>query len=108
MAKRSAPLRYSIEGEQARLGEDLEVALALKEQGLLLSIDRKAHLFVYVSHGANSWDDGHHEMLRAQLSVSKGLLLRREGELREGLRPFGFDAVGVTVHGANGPAFEIP
>jgi hypothetical protein len=65
------------------------------------------HLYVYVSHGGNSWADDHHEMLDTRLGISRGLLLRREAQLREGLRPFDFGPGDVTVRGNNGSAFTL-
>jgi glycosyltransferase involved in cell wall biosynthesis len=107
MARRGAPILYETEGGQACLGEDLKVALALNARGKVRRIDGIAHLFVYTSHGANSWDDGHHKMLRDRLAISRGLLLRREAEIRDGLRPYRFDAYPVQVRGNNGVAFQI-
>jgi hypothetical protein len=63
------------------------------------------HLYVYVTHGANSSPSDHHARLAGELSISRGLLQRRETLLREGLRPFGLDGVGVE--GPNGRAFTL-
>jgi glycosyltransferase involved in cell wall biosynthesis len=107
MARRSDALRYPTEGGSARLGEDLALALALRERGRVGYLAEMAHLFVYVSHGANSWDDAHHKMLSSELSISKGLLKRREATIREGLAPYRFAPESVTVSGNNGPAFKL-
>lgn len=107
MAWRDVPVLYPTRGEEARLGEDLCVALSLKMRGGVLRLDGQPHLFIYVSHGANSWRDGHHDMLAAQLAISRGLLLRREAELRENLRPFRFESDRLEVRGNNGLGFEI-
>lgn len=107
MARRSDVLRYPTEGSTAKLGEDLTLALALKDRGRVGYLSDMAHLFVYVSHGANSWDDAHHVMLSNELSISKGLLKRRESTIREGLGPFEFVPGTVTVSGNGGPAFTL-
>jgi hypothetical protein len=107
MARRSDALRYPTEGGSARLGEDLALALALKEHGRVGYLSDMAHLFIYVSHGANSWDDAHHTMLSNELSISKGLLKRREAMIRERLEPFGFAPKSITVSASNGPAFIL-
>jgi glycosyltransferase involved in cell wall biosynthesis len=107
MARSTAPVRYAATGEQASHGEDLRVALALKARGLLGTIDDLPHLFVYVSHGANSWDAGHHRRLIEDLAISPGLLRRREAAIREGLRAFGFAAGTLQVMGRTGPAFQL-
>ena len=65
------------------------------------------HLYVYVSHGANTWDASHHSMLARELSISQSLLRRREGQLREGVRPFEFGPGEVAVRGYNGVALTL-
>jgi len=107
MARRSAVLRYPTEGGSAKLGEDLAQALALKERGRVGYVADMAHLFVYVSHGANSWNDDHHRMLTNELSISKGLLKKREALIREGLAPYSFASKTTTLLGSNGPAFVL-
>ena len=107
MARRSAMQRYPTQGNTAKLGEDLSVALSLKERGSVGYLSDMAHLFVYVSHGANTWSDAHHVMLSNELSISKGLLKRREALIREGLAPYDFVPGIVTVSGNGGPAFTL-
>jgi glycosyltransferase involved in cell wall biosynthesis len=107
MVRRSAGIQYPTEGRVARLGDDLQVALALRARGRLGFVPGMPYLYVYISHGMNSWSDEHHRMLASQLAISQGLLLRREAELREGLKPYDFGAGEVSVNGNNGPAFRI-
>jgi glycosyltransferase involved in cell wall biosynthesis len=107
MARRDAAVRYPERGEGADRGEDLEVALGLIARGAVGYLRDAPHLYLYVSHGDNSWDEGHHGMLARTLSVSKGLLLRREAAIREGLAPFGFSTNGIDVTGSNGVAFRL-
>jgi glycosyltransferase involved in cell wall biosynthesis len=107
MVRREAPIRYSTEGSTARLGEDLEVARMLVARGRVGYVAAKPHLYVYVSHGANSWDEGHHRMLAEKLSISQGLLRRREAQVREGMAAHGFGRDTVTVTGNNGEAFRL-
>lgn len=107
MVKRSISVRYPVNGPNARLGEDLEVALFLKSHGSVGFLSAMPHLFIYVSHGKNSWSNDHHEMLASTLAISKGLLSRREAQIRLALKPFSFGGREVEVHGANGPAFSI-
>ena len=64
-------------------------------------------LYVYVSHGQNSWPEDHHRMLAEKLSLSKGLLMRREAKLREGLEPFSDFLDAAIVCGSNGLAFAL-
>lgn len=107
MARRSGMLRYPTQGERARLGEDTTLASSLQERGCLGYLPDMAHLFVYVSHGANSWDDAHHVMLSNELSISKGLLKRREAAIREGLAPYDFEPGRLIVSGIGGAAFTL-
>jgi glycosyltransferase involved in cell wall biosynthesis len=107
MAWSSSPLAYPGAGERARLGEDLDVVLQVRRRGAFGVLAGAPHLYVYVSHGANSWDGEHHRMLATRLGLSQGLLRRREAALRAGLAPFDFGPGEVTVQGANGPAFTL-
>lgn len=107
MSRRSVTPNYPVEGGNAQLGEDSEVARALIARGRVGTLADAAHLYVYVSHGANSWSGDHHRMLSAELAISQGLLRRREQAIRDGLRPYGFAANTVTVHGSNGEGFTL-
>ena len=107
MVRRSAGIQYPTEGSVARLGEDLQVALALRRRGRLGFIPAMPYLYVYISHGMNSWSDDHHRMLASKLAISKGMLLRRESEIRTGLEPYDFGPGELSVNGNNGLAFKI-
>jgi glycosyltransferase involved in cell wall biosynthesis len=107
MARRGVPMQYPTQGGMAHLGEDTELARALIARGRVGYLAGLPHLYVYVSHGANSWDDGHHRMLADQLSISQALLRRREAQIREGLAPYDFPCGAITVTGNNGPAFTL-
>ena len=90
----------------AALGEDQIVAEALRDAGLLYLQPDEPHLYVYVTHGVNSTSTEHRAMLSAELSISSGLLRRREAVVRAGMAPFDF-GTGAVVMGANGPAFDL-
>ncbi|HEX4198471.1 MAG TPA: glycosyltransferase family A protein [Caulobacteraceae bacterium] len=107
MAWRRSPIRYPETGAAARLGEDLEVVRQMQRRGGFGVLAGAPHLYVYVSHGGNSWNEAHHRMLATRLGLSQGLLRRREAALREGLAAFDFGPGAVTVQGANGPAFVL-
>ena len=108
MVRRSAGVHYPTEGDVSRgLGDDLHVVLGLRARGGLGFIARMPYLHVYVSHGTNIWSNEHHRMLVSELAISRGLLLRREVELRAGLRPFDFGPGEVSVEGNNGTGFRI-
>ncbi len=107
IARSSASIRYPIAGQDARLGEDLRVALALKAQGSVGYLAAAPHLFVYVSHGENSWNSEHHRRLIDDLAISPGLLRRREAQIRDGLKPFNFPSDLLQVTGNSGLAFIL-
>jgi glycosyltransferase involved in cell wall biosynthesis len=107
MVKRSSAIRYPSAGADAARGEDLAVALALHRRERIQILAGAPHLFIYVNHGANTWEQDHHQMLADELAISRGLLLRREVEIRTGLAPLDLGPGLVNVHGRNGPAFEI-
>jgi glycosyltransferase involved in cell wall biosynthesis len=103
----SSPIVYPEDGASARLGEDTVVALRLKARGALRKLSDHPHLYVYVSHGANSWNDAHHRSLSYYHGLTQGLLRRREPQLRAGLAPYDFGPDPVMLQGSNGPAFII-
>jgi len=107
MSRASAPVRYIETGPGSHHGEDTELVRQLMAIDGLHALPDAPHLYVYVSHGANSFDDEHHRMLADRLSISQGMLRRREAQLRHGLRPFDFGPDPVTVWGPNGPAFVL-
>jgi glycosyltransferase involved in cell wall biosynthesis len=102
-----APIVYPEEGPSARLGEDTEVILALKARGALRTLADWPHLYVYVSHGGNSWNEEHHRSVPRWHGLTQGLLRRREAQLRAGLAAIDFGPGPVTVQGSNGPAFIL-
>jgi glycosyltransferase involved in cell wall biosynthesis len=107
MCRRSAPIRYPESGAESRVGEDVAVVRQLLEQEACRFLADAPHLYVYVSHGNNFLNGDHHRMLAMRLGISRGLLRRRETQLREGLRPFEFGPEPITVQGNNGVAFTL-
>ncbi|WP_180982588.1 glycosyltransferase family 2 protein [Methylocella silvestris] len=107
MARRSVTPRYPVTGDNAQRGEDLVLAQALLERGRVGYVGEQPHLYLYASHGANTWSDDHHQMLSRELSISRGLLRRRELEIRRGLEPFCFEPGKIEVAGSNGCAFVL-
>ena len=107
LCRRAAELDYPETGPEARLGEDSAALLRLQRQGGVHALVGQPYLYVYVSHGENSWGEEHHRMLATKLALSKALLKRREKELREGLQPFDFGAGPISVEGYNGSAFDL-
>jgi glycosyltransferase involved in cell wall biosynthesis len=106
MCWRSAPIVYPEAGPIAEHGEDIVVLEQLQARGRFRVLEGAPHLYVYVSHGKNAYNDAHHRALLG-LAISRGLLRRSEAALREGLAAFDFGPDRVTVQGSNGPTFVI-
>jgi len=102
---RNAIQRYPEDGPDAHGSEDMAQLVALREKHAVDVVAGAPHLFVYVTHGLNISPPAHLTMLRDELSISRGLLQRREAALREGLSAFALE--GLTVEGSNGPAFTL-
>lgn len=108
MCRRDAPIAYPEHGPQSMRGEDLAVTLQLHARGQVQLLAGMPHLYIYVSHGQNTCAIDHHVMLARELSISQGLLRKRETQLRAGLEDVNFGtASAITVIGHNGPAFTI-
>lgn len=104
---RSAVLRYPESGPEAVRGEDLHVLAPLIAAGALHRHADAPHLYVYVSHGANSCGVEHHDSLAERLTISQALLRRREAMVRAGVAPLDFGGSPVSVEGPAGHAFSL-
>lgn len=107
LCAREAQPPYPESGKEGAIMEDVVVCRLLQRQPGFTVLPDKAYLYIYVSHGANTYPDEHHAMLARELAISRGLLLRREATLREGLAAFDFGPGDVVVQGSNGPAFTL-
>ena len=107
LMRRGLPVAYPETGPNAERGEDTALVTQLHALGVFRAAAGRAHLYVYQSHGANTWNDEHHRMLAQELSLSKAMLQRREAELRAGLAPIDFGPGEVAVTGYNGVAFTL-
>lgn len=107
MMRREVAPRYPESGASAERGEDSAGLAQLRSAGHLGVFSGLPYLYVYVAHGANTWNDGHHRMLTERLSTSRALLRRNEAEWRAGLAAYDFGPGEVTVRGYNGVAFTL-
>jgi glycosyltransferase involved in cell wall biosynthesis len=107
MCRRDLAVAYPEAGPEAARGEDTALMQQIRDRGGYHALEGMAHLYIYVSHGRNTWDDGHHRMLVDLMAVSQALLRRSECALRAGLAPFDFEGVDIVVTGRNGDAFTL-
>ncbi|MEP7208387.1 MAG: glycosyltransferase family A protein [Casimicrobiaceae bacterium] len=107
MLRAAAPVSYPETGPESERGEDTAILDQLHARQLVAVLAGTPYLYVYVSHGANTWSADHHVMLSDTLAISQALLKRREALLRAGLAPFSFPPDGIVVTGYNGPAFRL-
>jgi len=107
MFRRFAPVRYPEEGPDARRGEDMIGIAQLQASGAFAAMAGAPHLYVYVSHGANTWGDEHHASLARDRSIPLARMRRNEALLRRRLRAFDFGPGDVAVLARDAVAFTI-
>ncbi len=107
--KRDAGISYPELGDDARRGEELAVARQLIAAGVLTTLRDKPHLYVYVSHGHNTYEMEHHQMRTNRLGISRRRILRQEVQLRSQLAAFGsaLDGVSLVAPNFDGAIFQI-
>jgi glycosyltransferase involved in cell wall biosynthesis len=86
-------------------GEDTAACLDLRSRQRVALIEGAPDLFVYVSHGANTWAADHHRMLARELGLSRGLLRRRADAVAASLGRIEIGDEPASVMGSNGLAF---
>ena len=84
-ARRDALPRYP----DRQRGEDLRLAMAMLRQGSIFArVREQGYLYVYLFHGSNSFDHGHHAALSLQRRFRGARLVRLETALRRHLADF--------------------
>lgn len=107
LVRRDAAPRYPEEGPTSVRGEDSVAIAQLVERDGLGVVTGMPHLYLYVTHGQNTWNAEHHLMIADRLSTSSAKLRRHEAALRAGLAAYDFGPGEVTVRGSNGVAFVL-
>jgi hypothetical protein len=110
LGRRDCGICYPESGQDAQRGEDTVVACQLSARRALTTLGAQPFLYVYVSHGQNTFDSAHHQMLSARLGVSRGRISRYESQLRCELAAFGSLLSGAAVVAPNTqlPVFRLP
>jgi glycosyltransferase involved in cell wall biosynthesis len=107
LVRRSAGARYPEDGPFARRGEDGALHDLLAARAPVGAVQRMPHLFAYVHHGSNTWEQEHHARLAVGLSLSPALVARREAELRKGLTELALTDEPVEVRARDRVAFVL-
>ena len=107
LCRRASQPRYPESGEAAERGEDRLVCLELQKKPGFATLSQSPYLYVYVTHGVNKFPPEHHAMLSHELAISRGLLVRRQDEIRAELTCLDFGSGAIVVQGSNGPAFVV-
>lgn len=108
LVRRSAEVRYPEDGPFARRGEDAALHNLLAARASIGAVERMPHLFAYVHHGSNTWEQAHHTRLALGLSLSPGLVARREAQLRKGLTELALTDEPLEVRARDRVAFVLP
>jgi glycosyltransferase involved in cell wall biosynthesis len=109
LCKRDCGISYPEFGQDSRRGEDLAVARQLIAASALATLRDKPYLYVYVSHGQNTCEIEHHQMLSTRLGVSRGRITRHERQLRSQLAAFGplLNGACIVAPNADGAIFQV-
>lgn len=107
MCRSSAPIVYPEAGLRADRGEDMEALWQLQTRGRYHVMTDEPYLYVYVSHGLNTYSHDHHRRIAAGFSLSREALQSQESRLREHVAAFDFGPGEVRVQASNGLAFIL-
>lgn len=103
LCRRESIVRYP----DLSTGEDAIVLRLMAEDGRVSRQAGSPHLYVYVTHGGNTFATEHHAMLAERLARSTGLLRRHEEALRANIASIDFGPGPLAFVGSAGPAFTI-
>lgn len=105
MCYKSLGLDYPEVGPESKLGEDTFAIRQILSKVKISTVSGKAYLYIYRTHGANSWPHEHHKNLIQNLAISRGLILRQKEKIIHELASFGQCNEPINFHGSNGDAF---
>jgi glycosyltransferase involved in cell wall biosynthesis len=91
LCERSAAVRYPELGECANRSEDLFFAVHLCRRVRVAVYSGVGFLYIYVSHGSNTWNDNHHRKIVATVGLDAAELLRRRSVLERELRRYALE-----------------
>jgi amino acid adenylation domain-containing protein len=108
MCEKRAAGRYPEAGPVSRRSEDAVFMRSLAKRSPVATLSGCGWLYVYVFHGANTWDESHHQRIVRAIGLEAGELRQRRTELRDALAAYalGFDLTVRDYLGAE--AFVLP
>jgi hypothetical protein len=107
MCWREAAGQYPEVGPNSRRSEDLVFMKGLFRRYPVAVLAGHAPLYIYVAHGANTWDDAHHRRIERITGLEAAELRLRRPELEPRLREHRLPSP-LTVRGHDGDvAFEF-
>jgi hypothetical protein len=107
MCFKHCDVQYPDNGPRSKLGEDANVAQQLIQKRKITIMAEKPYLYIYQTHGANSWLDEHHQRLIQHLAISKGKVLRQKQQILKVLVGYGLKFDLIRFLGSNGEAFTF-
>lgn len=106
MYRRGMRARHPETGPESARGEDSALLHGLVAEGQVRYLAGAPYLYVYTFHGGNTYAEAHHRMLAGSLSISRGLLQKRQA-MFDNLACFDLGPDPVDVVGNNGLAFQL-
>jgi glycosyltransferase involved in cell wall biosynthesis len=107
MCNRAAVPRYPETGPLSKRSEDAVVMRALLKTGRVARLSGCGWLFVYVSHGANTWPESHHLDIVRVTAIDAADLQRRRDDLADAFIDYPLDADIVVRDYLGTPVFTV-
>jgi glycosyltransferase involved in cell wall biosynthesis len=107
MCERTIAPRYPTEGDAARIGEDACGMNQLLRQSRVVQLGNVGYLYIYVTHGGNTWGEAHHQRIARVTALSAGELRAREALLTEALDAYELNLPVTVCDNEDTPLFTI-
>jgi glycosyltransferase involved in cell wall biosynthesis len=88
MCRREAAPRYPEVGREAHRSEDLVFMKTLMSRCKSICISGMGHLYIYVTHGSNTWDEAHHVRITRITGLNAAELTERRVHLEASLAEY--------------------
>jgi glycosyltransferase involved in cell wall biosynthesis len=98
LCKRESGVRYPETGAESQRSEDLYFMLGLFESQPVAILDGRGTLYLYITHGTNTWNEEHHLRIVRVTGLGVEELRRRRPALESALEQYLLEA-GTVVRG---------